>query len=166
MRVPPTRFDRVLDLLALFLCILSWALAIGLYSDAPEQIPTGFDVAGNPRGWGSPLFYFFFAGIATFVTALMFVSLRYPQLINLPIALNERTVVSQSALMIRCVRWINIVCNLMFLLLLTQIGGYQCEQMKLNPTDFIIGIFTLIFVMFIIIIYYCRRISRKINLSS
>ena len=49
--VPPTRFDRVLDLVVLFLCILSWALAIGLYLDAPEQIPTGFDAMGNPRSW-------------------------------------------------------------------------------------------------------------------
>ena len=158
--VPPTRFDRVLDLVALFLCILSWALAIGLYLDAPEQIPTGFDATGNPRGWGSPAFYFFFAGIATFVTVLMFVSLRYPQFINLPITLNERTVIPQSALLARCVRWINIICILMFLLILTQVGGYQYEPMKLNPMDFIFCIFSIVFVMIGIIIFFSVRISR------
>ncbi|MBR5803504.1 MAG: DUF1648 domain-containing protein [Bacteroidaceae bacterium] len=158
--VPPTRFDCVLDLVVLFLCILSWALAIGLYLDAPEQIPTGFDAMGNPRSWGSPVFYFFFAVMATFVTTLMFVSLRYPQLINLPVTLNEQTIIPQSALMARCIRWINIICSLIFLLILTQVGGYQYEPMKLNTTNFILGIFLLIFVMIGIIIFFTARISR------
>ena len=42
VRVPPTRFDRVLDLVALFLIVLLWVLTIKFYIDAPEKVPTGY----------------------------------------------------------------------------------------------------------------------------
>ena len=57
--VPPTRFDRVLDLVALFLNVLLWVLAICFFIDAPDVIPTRFDAAGHPTEWGSPGFFLY-----------------------------------------------------------------------------------------------------------
>ncbi|MBR4846339.1 MAG: DUF1648 domain-containing protein [Bacteroidaceae bacterium] len=159
--VPPTRFDRVLDLVALFLIVLLWVLAISFFiDDAPDKIPTGFDAAGNPRGWGSAAFYFLMPVIATPVVGLMFLSTRYPQLINLPVALRQQVIVHQSALMIRCCRWLNIVCEVMMLFILIFMAGFQYETLYMDSDIFVAGIYGTVILMFVVIIYYSVRISR------
>ena len=158
--VPPTRFDRILDLVALFLCILLWALAIGLYLDAPEQIPTGFDAMGNPRSWGSPAFYFLMSGIGTFYAVAIFLAAYFPQFINMPVVLKESTIVPQSALMIRCCRWLNIVGLAMFLFILLQMAGYQYEVLRMDASLFVAGMMGNVFLILGFIIYYSVRISQ------
>lgn len=160
VRVPPTRFDRVLDLAALFLIVLLWVLTIKFYIDAPEKVPTGFDAAGNPRGWGSPAFYFLMLGIGVFYAVAMFFAARFPQFINLPVVLKESTIVPQSALMIRCCRWLNIVGLAMFLFILFQMAGYQYEALRMDASLFIAGMIGNVFLMLGVIIYYSVRVSQ------
>ena len=76
VRVPPTRFDCILDLVALLLIVLLWLLSIYFFIDGPEKVPTGFDVEGNPRGWGSTAFYFLMSGMGTFYAVAMFSAAR------------------------------------------------------------------------------------------
>lgn len=160
VRVPPTRFDRVLDLAALFLIVLLWVLTIKFYIDAPEKVPTGFDAAGNPRGWGSPAFYFLMLGIGVFYAVAMFFAARFPQFINLPVVLKESTIVPQSALMIRCCRWLNIVGLAMFLFILFQMAGYQYEALRMDASLFVAGMIGNVFLMLGVIIYYSVRVSQ------
>ena len=163
VRVPPTRFDRVLDLVALFLVGLLWVLTIKFYIDAPEKVPTGFDAAGNPRGWGSPAFYFMMPAIGMFYGVSLYAATYFPQFINIPVVLREKTVVPQSALMIRCCRWLNIVGQLMFLFILFQMGSYHYEALHMEPSIFMIAILGWVFLMLGLIVYYCVRISRLNN---
>ena len=160
VRVPPTRFDRVLDLVALFLIVLLWVLTIKFYIDAPEKVPTGFDAAGNPRGWGSAAFYFFMSGMGTFYAVAMFFAAYFPQFINMPVVLKESTVVPQSALMIRCCRWLNIVGLAMFLFILFHMAGYQYEALRMNASLFVVGIIGSVVLILGFIIYYSVRISQ------
>lgn len=160
VRVPPTRFDRILDLAALFLFVLLWVLTISFFIDAPEKVPTGFDAAGNPRGWGSPAFYFLMSGIGTFYAVAMFSAAYFPQFINLPVVLKESTIVPQSALMIRCCRWLNIVGQAMFLFILFQMAGYQYEALRMDASLFVAGMIGNFVLLFVITIYYSVRISR------
>lgn len=160
VRVLPTRFDRILDLAALFLLLLMWTLAICFFIDAPEKVPTGFDAAGNPRGWGSPAFYFLMPGIGVFYAAAIFATSYFPQFINLPVTLKKETVGPQSALMIRCGRWLNIVGLAMFLYLLLFMGSFRHESLHMDASSFAIGVYGSIFLMIAVIIYYCVRIAR------
>ena len=160
VRVPPTRFDRVLDLAALFLIVLLWVLTIKFYIDAPEKVPTGFDAAGNPRGWGSAAFYFFMSGMGTFYAVAMFFATYFPQFINMPVVLKESTIVPQSALMIRCCRWLNIVGLSMFLFILFYMAGYQYEALRMDASLFVAGMIGSVFLMLGVIICYCVRISQ------
>lgn len=160
VRVPPTRFDRVLDWAALFLIVLLWGLAICFFIEAPEKIPTGFDAAGNPRGWGSPAFYFLMSGMGTFYAVAIFLAAYFPQFINMPVVLKESTVVPQSALMIRCCRWLNIVGLAMFLFILFQMAGYQYEALRMDASLFVAGMIGNVFLMLGVIIYYSVRISQ------
>lgn len=160
VRVPPTRFDRVLDLVALFLIVLLWVLTIKFYIDAPERVPIGFDAAGNPRGWGSAAFYFLMSGMGTFYAVAMFFAAYFPQFINMPVVLKESTIVPQSALMIRCCRWLNIVGLAMFLFILFQMAGYQYEALRMDASLFVAGMIGNVVLMLVFIIYYCVRISQ------
>ena len=160
VRVPPTRFDRVLDLVALFLIVLLWVLTIKFYIDAPEKVPTGFDAAGNPRGWGSAAFYFLMSGMGTFYAVAMFFAAYFPQFINMPVMLKESTIVPQSALMIRCCRWLNIVGLAMFLFILLHMAGYQYEALRMDASLFVAGMIGNVVLMLGFIIYYCVRISQ------
>ena len=160
VRVPPTRFDRVLDLVAQFLFVLLWVLAIKFYIDAPEKVPTGFDAAGNPRGWGSAAFYFLMSGMGTFYAVAMFFAAYFPQFINMPVVLKESTIVPQSALMIRCCRWLNIVGLAMFLFIFFQMVGYQYEALRMDASLFVAGMIGNVVLMLGFIIYYSVRISQ------
>ena len=160
VRVPPTRFDRVLDLAALFLVVLLWVLTIKFYIDAPEKVPTGFDAAGNPRGWGSAAFYFLMSGMGTFYAVAMFFAAYFPQFINMPVVLKESTIVPQSALMIRCCRWLNIVGLAMFLFILFHMAGYQYEALRMDDSLFVAGMIGNVVLMLGFIIYYSVRISQ------
>ena len=163
VRVPPARFDRVLDLVAIILLALLWVLTLKFYIDAPEKVPTGFDAAGNPRGWGSAAFYSMMPAIGTFVVGLMFLSLRYPHLINLPVVLRQQVIAYQSALMARCVRWLNIVCEMMMLFILIYMAGFQYEALYMDSEIFVSGILGNVILMLGVIIYYSVRISRLNN---
>lgn len=160
VRVPPTRFDRVLDLAALFLIVLLWVLAIKFYIDAPEKVPTGFDAAGNPRGWGSPAFYFLISGMGTLYAVAIFFAAYFPQFINMPVVLKESSIVPQSALMIRCCRWLNIVGLAMFLFILLHMAGYQYEALRMDASLFVAGMMGNVVLILGFIIYYSVRISR------
>ena len=160
VRVPPTRFDRVLDLVALFLIVLLWVLTIKFYIDAPEIVPTGFDATGNPRGWGSAAFYFLMSGMGTFYAVAMFFAAYFPQFINMPVVLKESTIVPQSALMIRCCRWLNIVGLAMFLFILLHMAGYQYEALRMDASLFVAGMIGNVVLMLGFIIYYSVRISQ------
>lgn len=160
VHVPPTLFDRILDLAALLLLLLLWILAVNFFIDAPEKVPTGFDAAGNPRGWGSPAFYFLMSGMGTFYAVAMFLAAYFPQFINLPVVLKENTVVPQSALMIRCCRWLNIVGLAMFLFILFQMAGYQYEALRMDASLFVAGMIGNVVLMLGFIIYYSVRISQ------
>lgn len=160
VRVPPTRFDRILDLVSLFLVGLLWVLTIKFYIDAPEKVPTGFDATGNPRGWGSAAFYFLMSGMGTFYAVAMFFAAYFPQFINMPVVLKESTIVPQSALMIRCCRWLNIVGLSMFLFILFQMAGYQYEALRMDASLFVAGMIGNVVLMLGFIIYYSVRISR------
>ena len=137
-----------------------WVLAIAFFIDAPNKVPTSFDAAGNPRGWGSPAFYFMMPAIGLFYGVIIFAATYFPQIINMPVALKENVVVPQSAMMIRCCRWLNIVGQLMFLFILLQMAGYRDDSLFLDNSLFITSLFSQIFLMFAIIIHYCVRISR------
>lgn len=160
VRVPPTRFDRVLDLAAVLLVVLTWALAIGFYIDAPEKVPTSFDAVGNPRRWGSPAFYFFLSGMGLFYAVAIYAAAYFPQFINIPVVLKKEVIVPQSALMIRCCRWLNIVGQVMFLFILFQMAGYQYEALRMDASLFVAGMIGNVFLMLGVIIYYSVRISQ------
>ena len=157
--VPPTRFDRVLDWAVLFMIVLLWVLAICFFIDAPDVIPTRFDLAGHPTEWGSPAIYLLmpmFGSIYGFIMiAVASSSIR--QHVDV---LKENTVIAESTLKRCCCCWLNIMGQLMSLFLLLVLVYIQHESLRMNISFIVTGIFGYIALMLVVIIYYTIRISR------
>lgn len=161
VRVAPSRFDRVLDLVGLCLLLFVWIAAIRFYTDAPERVPLQFDMEGNPRSWGSPVVYLFTAGFTTFVMLITWVATLYPALINLPVTLKKEMVVAASALMARCVRWMNILCGILMLMILVAMGGFQYPEPIFTVDTMVTLIVSFaMLVMPAFILYYVVKINR------
>ena len=163
--VPPTRFDRVLDFVALFLIVLLWVLAICFFIDAPDVIPTRFDAAGHPTEWGSPAIYLLIPMFGSIFGFIMIAVASISQFVSMSDVLKEKTVIAESALKKRCSRWLNIMGQLMSLFLLLVLVYIQHESLRMNISFIVTGIFGYIALMLGVIIYYTIRISRLKNLK-
>lgn len=160
VRVAPSRADRVLDLAALALLVFVWVATFRFFTDASGQVPLGVDIMGKPRGWGSPAFYFFIAGLATLVMGGSYWATLRPGLISLPVTLCEKTVAAQSALMVRCVRWLNLISGVLMLVILFGIASFQYEEPILTSREMTVCVMLIsIILMPAVIIYYTVKIS-------
>ena len=91
--VQKTRFDRVLELVAIVLILLAWFAASCLY------------VLDNQY-----FLYFLFAALSTMLAGLMFLTVRFPDKlrIKMHVDLGGDAIVLQSRLVLRCIRWIGV----------------------------------------------------------
>jgi uncharacterized membrane protein len=55
----------------------------------PDRIPTHFDVAGNPNGWGSPAMLLLLPVVAVAIYLVMTVVSRFPSSFNCPVRVTE-----------------------------------------------------------------------------
>lgn len=72
---------------AITLIVLGWLTWQALYGPnrLPDRIPTHFDAAGHPNGWGSPSTMLLMPAIALGVYMLLTVVARFPGGFNYPI---------------------------------------------------------------------------------
>jgi uncharacterized membrane protein len=72
----------------------------------PERMPTHFDVAGNPNGWGSPSGIILIPIIASGVYLLMSVVARFPASFNYPVRVTPQTLPRLQAITLDMITWI------------------------------------------------------------
>ncbi|MBO4849777.1 MAG: DUF1648 domain-containing protein [Prevotella sp.] len=77
-RMPRTPEGSIFEVVALFLIIALWAVAVYMFHHAPESIPTHFDLQGNPNSYGSRTTLLFLAGGGTLAAVVMLVCAYYP----------------------------------------------------------------------------------------
>ncbi|HWE84790.1 MAG TPA: DUF1648 domain-containing protein [Terracidiphilus sp.] len=83
-----------LQLAALAALVAMWALtawAVAGSHPLPARIPTHFDLAGNPNGWGTPGMLWLLPVIATVIVGLMSLVARYPRSFNYPVRVTPVT---------------------------------------------------------------------------
>ncbi|WP_405216017.1 DUF1648 domain-containing protein [Agrococcus sp. Ld7] len=84
---PVTRALRILAILAVA-AIAAWMLA--QYPALPETVPTHFDAAGRPDGWGSKSSVLWLALVMAALTALLAWLSTKPRWANYPVQLTEQ----------------------------------------------------------------------------
>ena len=87
--------------------LLLWITWRALYGPArlPDRIPTHFDFAGQPNGWGSPAMLWLFPAVAVGIYLLMTVMVRFPNTFNYPVQVTAENRLRLEALSIRLVAW-------------------------------------------------------------
>jgi hypothetical protein len=78
---------KTLETVALVLLLLTWAITVYAIKGPhplPGRIPTHFDAAGRPDGWGTPAMLWMLPGMATGIYLLMGLVARYPSSFNFP----------------------------------------------------------------------------------
>ena len=106
---PITLSDRLLELVAGAMAVCMLVLTGILYNQAPDMVPTHFNLAGDADGWGGKGFYWIFA-------IIMLVCNR--KLVNLPVRLKQAVFYRQIGLISRMCRIMTLVFGLIWLTVL------------------------------------------------
>jgi uncharacterized membrane protein len=92
------------------LALMVWITGQALYGPArlPDRIPTHFDAAGNPNGWGPAFSLLFLPLVAVVIYSLISVIARFPALFNYPVRVTEENRARLEALTIRMLVWLKV----------------------------------------------------------
>lgn len=79
---------KTLEVIALLVLVFPWAItawAVFGPNPLPARIPTHFNAAGQPDGWGVPAMLWLLPVIATVIYLLMTLVARYPAAFHFPV---------------------------------------------------------------------------------
>jgi uncharacterized membrane protein len=95
---------------------LVWITGRALYgpNPLPASIPTHFDAAGNPNGWGPPSTLLVLPLVAVGLSLLISVVALFPKMFSYPVRVTEQNRARLEALTLKMVAWIKfeLVCLL------------------------------------------------------
>lgn len=96
-----------------FIVWITWQALHGAHV-LPARIPTHFDFAGNPNGWGSPSTLFLFPAVAIANYLLLTVVARFPSSFNYPVAVNAENRPQLEALTLEMIDWLKMEMVFLF----------------------------------------------------
>lgn len=117
LQIPLSPLEKALNLLvaiAILFCLLLLAVSLG---SLPDIIPTHFNVAGQPDGWGSKWTILLFPILALILgPALLFLS-RFPQVFNYIWQITPENAARQYQLARQLIEWLaaEIVCLMAYI---------------------------------------------------
>lgn len=133
LQIPLHPFERLLDVAALLFCGIAFLLSFSRYAGLPDQIPTHFNLVGNPDAYGNKSMVFILPAIATFSTLLLFLLARYPHTFNYPIKITPENAPSEYQKARFLIRVLNALTALMFMKLtfdILKIAAGESQQLS------------------------------------
>ncbi len=90
------------------LAVLAWITYRALTGPErlPDRIPTHFDMAGNPNGWGSPAMLLLLPVVAGSLYLVMTVVARFPTAFNYPVRVTRETLPRLQSLTLDMIAWL------------------------------------------------------------
>lgn len=123
-----TTIFTILDILNLALVLFLWIYTLRMFKKLPEQIPTHFDLQGEPDKFGKKRFIYFMPILSlVFYVGFMFIT-RNPESGNFPVEITADNSQTQFFIMILLMKWLLFLVLLMFL----NIQDYSIRY-SLNP---------------------------------
>jgi len=124
----------------------------------PETVPVHFNIVGNPDGYGSPDYFFFWtcilAGILLFICVLLSLLRLFPNYFNYPVEITTENAVTQYQIGVDLIYVMKIGIVLTFLFIQIMII-YSSFNGKIGYT------FLLVFLPIILMFYYIGSFTRK-----
>jgi len=125
---------EVISLLILaFMAWITWSALAGPQK-LPDRIPTHFDAAGNPNGWGTPGMLLLLPVVAVMLYLVLTVASRFPAAFNFPVRVRATVRLQAERITLDMMAWIK--AELVLLLALLQsamIRAAQGGDPRLNP---------------------------------
>jgi len=120
-RLPRTTESTIYEIVTAVLLIAMWGIIMRIYVTTTGEIPTHFNISGQPDGYGSKGNLIVMGVVATSCAALFTVGSYYPkQLVNVPIRIDTP---HKLQIMSRMCRQLGVEMVLMFLLIVLSMGG-------------------------------------------
>lgn len=115
--LPKSESEIWLDVASWLFVTLGFALALGYYSDLPEQIPTHFNASGEADKYGSKNTIFLMPVISLVLVAGLVFLVRYPHKFNYLNKITPENAVFEYRRMRTMLRVVNTLTSLMFLVI-------------------------------------------------
>lgn len=111
----------------------------------PARIPTHFDLAGKPDGWGQPAMLWLLPNLATVVVGLMWLVARHPRAFNYPVRVTPATRPRLEAITLSMIGWLRLEVAALFLAIQSAIiHSARAGQNRLSPA-FVPIVFLVVF---------------------
>lgn len=152
-------------LIALFVDVWITYRAMGGPNPLPTRIPTHFDTAGNPNGWGSPATLIFLPGIAIALYFGITLVSRFPVGFHYPVRVTQVSLPRIQSLTLDMLAWMKAeLCGMFCTLQYWMIEAARSGAGKLPPLlmpGFLVLIFGTIGVYFVLVIGASTRSDSK-----
>jgi len=92
------------------LAVLCWITWRALYGPdpLPDRIPTHFDLAGSPNGWGPPSTLLFLPAVALGVYLLISVVAQFPAAFHYPVRVTPANYSRLQAISLQMIAWLKV----------------------------------------------------------
>jgi len=117
VRVSLTWSDWILEGVAILILLAMVALVLTQYANLPSIIPIHFNAIGEVDGYGAKWTILLLTAVAMSVYVLATLSVRYPNLINYPIAITEENHVRQFLNAVKMMRVLKCLSVILFFFL-------------------------------------------------
>ncbi len=126
--IPLTATDKMAEAAGWALVVALWALAICNLARLPQTIPTHFNAAGQPDGYGGKYSLLTLPVVATILFAGITLLNRYPHIFNYPTEITAENALRQYTSATRLLRYLKLTVVLIFFAIAQQtistaIGG-------------------------------------------
>ena len=160
LEIPLSRFEIIVQVLALLVILYVTFFMILKYGDLPSTVPTHFNAAGEVDDWGNKSSLL----ILYVVILVMYIGLtvleRFPQIYNYPVPLTEDNIKKQYHLARSLITMLKLGVVCIFLMIIA-----SANHITTNEPKILMGNYFLFFVLGItfipIIIYFILAIRNK-----
>lgn len=154
-KAPITKADRLLELLGLVMAVVMLVLTGVFYAQAPDTVPSHFNVMGQADGWSGKEVYWFMAIVFLLIMVVSATAAYNRKLVNLPIRLKEAVFYRQIGLIGRMCRIMTLGMGMIWLTVLLSISS---EMLGISPIACACMIGGSVVLMLSVVLFYTLKI--------
>lgn len=155
IKVKPTLFTTIIEIINYFLLILFWVIASLVYKHLPNKIPTHYNSFGEVDAYGDQTTIFLLPLIATVLFLIVSISAKNPHTFKYSITITEQNAEAQYKNAMRFMQLIKLFMLLVFIFI-----DYKTIQIAFNESENL-GVWFLPALIFIVLTIICYSIIQS-----
>ncbi len=114
IQLPLSATDKLVEVLGYLTVVAIWGLAVASYASLPAIIPTHYNGAGTPNGFGDKSAILTLPLVATVLFGALTALSRYPHILNYPTAITPANAAYQYTNATKLLRYLKLVLVVVF----------------------------------------------------